>query len=533
MIEVVGSGTQGIFFLPNKQPTHFATGRFCVHFSLGVFMSSPRAYFLPSIATFALVLFLMGVPSAFAQQGFQPIGGGAAVAAGAGGQQGGNFGGGGGQQGGGNVGGGGGGAAGIAIDAQGVVTPAFSKTNAGQLNKAMLTAFAKQFVNADVNVASPLRKVSLVRLEAAIEECLKAKKPVPPEMQFLAGLQRIDYVFVDPATKDLVIAGPAEGFAMDHMGRVVGVKTGRPPLRLDDLMVALRALERRGTLGCSIDADETRMAQFQQFAKANSSLTTPAGAAQRYVIMAKILGLQNITVWGVPADSHFGCTLVEADWRMKLLSLGLQNPKVPKFQSHLAMVGRGGNSTQRFWFIPLYDAFQQNDAGTAFQFAGQRAQLMSQEEYVSDAGKRSDAATTRVTTQRFAKLFTQKFPELAQAMPIFAELQNTIDLSILAALFKKERLPQKIGWRMTLLLDSERATYAAIANPPKQVASAVNFRNTGAGMIVGLVGGGVVINAMDTIRSIDFKTDQAERVEGIRAAALKDSHPAKHPWWWD
>lgn len=491
-----------------------------------------------SLLAFALSLVVLGAEASpvFGQMGFQPFAGGLAVGGGQGLQ--------GGMQGGmqgnvaGNMQGGvqgnvaGGVAGGIDIDAQGVVTPAFSKAKAGQLNEAQLAAFAKQNVNADVNVPSDLRKVSLVRLEEAIEECLNTNQAVPPEMQFLAGLWRIDYVFLDQETKDLVIAGPAEGFAMDSLGRVIGVSTQRPPLRLDDLMVALRALEKSGALGCSIDADDARMAQFQQYVKNNSGLTTPQGAAGRYQNMAKILGLQNITVWGVPADSHFGCTLVEADWRMKRLSLGLENPGVRGFRSQLAMLGRGGNSTQRFWFIPLYDAFQQNEDGTAFHFAGQRAQLMSQEEYVSETGKRSDAPTTRVSTQQFAKLFTEKFPELADEMPIFAELQNALDLSILAALFKKERLPQKIGWQMSLLLDSERATYAT-APAPKHVASVVNYKTAGRGMIVGLVGGGVVVNAMDTVRAIEFKTDQAARVEGVRTGALENQHPEAHPWWWD
>ena len=70
---------------------------------------------------------------------------------------------------------------------------------------------------------------------------------LPSDQKSIEDLQRIDYVFVFPESKDLVIAGPAEGFAADSTGRVVGVTTGRPPLRLDDLMVALRALERAGT----------------------------------------------------------------------------------------------------------------------------------------------------------------------------------------------------------------------------------------------------------------------------------------------
>lgn len=91
------------------------------------------------------------------------------------------------------------------------------------------------------SVAAAHCKVSLVRLERAIAELLETDKPIPESMQYLAGLQRIDFVFVFPETKDLVIAGPAEAFAPDATGRVVSVGSvgsGRPVLRLDDLLVA-------------------------------------------------------------------------------------------------------------------------------------------------------------------------------------------------------------------------------------------------------------------------------------------------------
>ena len=37
-------------------------------------------------------------------------------------------------------------------------------------------------------------------------------------MQFLAGLTRVRYVFYYPETKDIVLAGPAEGWAADAAG---------------------------------------------------------------------------------------------------------------------------------------------------------------------------------------------------------------------------------------------------------------------------------------------------------------------------
>ena len=40
----------------------------------------------------------------------------------------------------------------------------------------------------------------------------QANQPLPDEVKYLAGLQRVQYVFVDPETKDVILAGPAEGW---------------------------------------------------------------------------------------------------------------------------------------------------------------------------------------------------------------------------------------------------------------------------------------------------------------------------------
>ena len=423
-------------------------------------------------------------------------------------------------------------AGGILIDARGVVKPLFASKKTLVLSKKRMAAVAKKLLSGDVNQQSLLRKVSLVRLEAACEEYAEKEQPVPLDMQFLAGLQRIDYVFVYPKTKDIVIAGPAEGYAADAYGRVVGLESGRPPLRLDDLIVALRALETNNSIGCSIDLDQGRLSSLIQYIKTNTGATSTRIAQARYHRMRSILGMQNVRVWGVNPESHFAEALVEADYRMKLISLGLENPKVRGLISHLRMVGTGGNSIQRWWFTPLYDTFNTTNDHNAFQFAGQRAQLMSQEEQVGSQGQRSDAPFTRVSTKKFSKLFTDKFPDLAKKSPIFAELQNLIDLAVLAALMKKEGLPQKAEWRMSLFLDQQRAKTQK-GNAPREVPTAVSYRKVRRGMIVGLIGGGVTINATATVRSIRYKTDAAARLDGIHQAAMKKDGPKQHPWWWD
>lgn len=461
-----------------------------------------------------VLLALATLPNTVAAQ----FGGGGLAGGGFGGGGGGGFGG---QQ--------GGFASGIKIDAKGIVQAAISNEKAGKLQKRRFAAFAADHLPEEISAASELRKISLVKLEHACREFVRNGKHVGPEMQYMAGLQRIDYVFVYPETGDLVIAGPAEGFAPNAVGRVVGVESGRPPIRLDDLIVALRTVPTSSMIGCSIDPTQKSLAKFQEYLRRNSSPATPAQIQQRFREMTQTMGLQNVSVFGVPANSHFAQTLVEADYRMKLMSLGLEKPGLRGFRSHLEMIGRNANTMQRWWFTPFYESLNRTEDGNAFQFVGQRVQLMSQDEQVNAAGERSSAAFTKVTTQKFSKQFTDRYEDVAAVSPIFAELQNVIDLAILAALIGNERLNQRIEWPMDIFLDRENVPLIT-GNTPKQVATVCNYRRSKT-LITGLVGGGVTINPRATLRSIP----RGESDDRILISQLRDAEPRDEAsrWWWD
>ncbi len=418
---------------------------------------------------------------------------------------------------------------GIAIDANGVVSANFKSTSAARLSKQRAESFQSEHLNVDVAAASELRKVSLTRLEEACASFAGKKQPPPVEMQYLAGLQRIDFVFLYPETGDLVIAGPAGGFAPDASGNMVSAESGRPVLRLDDLLVALRTTNSTDLIGCSIDPTQAGLAAFSNFVRTNSSAATPATIARRFQGMAAALGPQNVSVFGVASDSHFARVLVEADYQMKLISIGLQRLPVRGFRSHLSMVPVGGNTLQRWWFTPLYDPFQKTPDGTAYAFAGQRVQLMSQDEQVSATGERSETAFKRVSTEAFARQFTEKYEDVASVAPVFAELQNLMDLAVLAALIRKEKLDEKVGWKMQLFLDAERASVAQ-GRVPKTVTSTFNTRNAGR-VIIGLVAGGVSIRARTLLRP-ETITETTNRTLTGPAAASKPADDLNR-WWWD
>ena len=114
---------------------------------------------------------------------------------------------------GGDGGGDGGGAAGggVEINADGVLSLRAIPQNGQVLNRQRAAA-AKASLNRDLATRSNMRKVSLNRLEAEIKKLKDAGQPIPMDMRYLAGMTRITHVFYYPETKDIVIAGPAEGF---------------------------------------------------------------------------------------------------------------------------------------------------------------------------------------------------------------------------------------------------------------------------------------------------------------------------------
>ncbi len=478
------------------------------------------------VMAIVVVLVLVPAQTSVAQQGGIGGGGFGGGGGGQGGQGGGQGGRGGGQGGGIQA------AGGISIDGEGVLSAPKAKVISPDVARKRMQALAKEFLSADVSRSSPLRKVSLVRLERAIAESLEKKVSPSEEMQYLAGLQRIDFVFVFPETNDLVIAGPAGPYAPDPTGRAIDLSSGRAVLRLDDLLIAMRTAEKTSQWGCSIDVVPERLADLQKFLKQNSGAGTANAAQQKFQQMQKILGNHDVTVTGIPDNTHFAQVLVEADYHMKLIAIGLEDPHVPGLKSHFAMIQPGGNTLERWWFTPLYDAFRTSGDGLAFEFTGQRCQLLTQGEQADAAGRRSDAAFTRQSTQVFAKQFTEKFPELVKQMPVFSELQNLFDLAVLTALIKREGLSQKANWQPNLFLDDQRAP--VLRSPvPKHTKTVLNMKMSNRGIAMALLSGGVVIDSQQVLQKTSASTQTSAEVSGRRAKETPPMNLENNRWWWD
>jgi len=421
-------------------------------------------------------------------------------------------------------------AGGIEIDAEGVVREIRIDQRTARLDRQRIQAWADERLDGDLNRQSDLRKIALARLEQAIGRHVDRGQVIPDDIRNLAGLQRIDYILLYPEHQDIVIAGPAEGFGPDSAGRMIGTISGRPTVRLDDLIVALRSSGEANLIHCSIDPVPERLLEVRDFVRNNNNPVPVKTAMARYDRMTELLGMQTVSLSGIPPRSHFGRTLVEADFRMKRIAIGIDEPQLRNFTSHLAMVRPGGNTMHRWWFLPLYDQLVRNADGTAWHWTGPRAQLMSQEERIDAEGRRFAAATTQVSAEKFAMQFTRRFGELADRVPVFADLQNLIDLAVLAALFERERLPDRAGWTMDLFLDQQRLPSEA-GPVPSTVKSICNYRLYRRRLVIGAIGGGIVIRPDSVIQAME-SADSPE-LDKLRNTLATDTRFDQDSWWWD
>lgn len=324
-----------------------------------------------------------------------------------------------------------------------------------------------------------LAYVSLPKLLAELRSLRAAKKDIPEELRYLGGLTQIRYVFVYPDDKDLIIAGPAEPWkvmrqADDPVEYAFGTRTGRPVLQLDDLIVAMRTAEEgHGRLfGCGIypSPDSMKIADEVTQRMARSS------RAERMQALQDALGPQDIRIFGTRNDTRFAFICVAADYELKRFAMGMDRSPVPGVGNG---VDHSRSAANKYWFEANYQPLLVSKDQNAYEIRGQRL-LVQAGAFDFDPRGATEKAVT------FASQFTKNIRALAVAVPLFAELQNVADESLLANLIRRDHLAEKVDWDASWVMDAATCPVAQIP-VPRTAQTLVSYTNGS------IVAGGVML----------------------------------------
>lgn len=425
---------------------------------------------------------------------------------------------------------------GVIVDADGVLRMRHFEDPGGRLHKQRVEA-AQAALDRDLAKPSKLRKVSLNRLEAALKEQVDNNRPATEEMKYLAGLTRIQYVFYYPDTEDIVIAGPAEGWVPDVSGRVVGIHSGDPTLELQDMITALRIYDpsKRGAPEVSVSIDPTKegLAKMQAFLRKVGPRATPN--MTNYIVngLRESMGNQNVVVRGIPANTHFAQVLVEADYRMKLIGIGLERApdRVTTYVEKASPGAVSRNALQRWYFVPDYECVRSTADGNAIELVGEGVKLIGEDQLVSADGNREVSGRVDRASLAFTTSFTQNYGSIAKEATVYAQMRNLIDMAVAAAYIREHRLHDKAGWKMEIFRDEQKYPVQTY-NVPQEVETAINSIWKGRTLMTP-IGGGVSIRAHKALEVDNLLTDEDGAVEKLHSDVYAERPADNQHWWWD
>lgn len=414
---------------------------------------------------------------------------------------------------------------GVMIDAGGVVRAA---TVQEQQELANLVREMTAPADGELAEATELRMISLKGLQQAILAS-ESTGTIPDEVEFLAGLQRIEYVFVDQEKQDIVIAGPAEPWILRGDGSVVGKITGGTTMRLADLVVALRSVEtaRNGGISCSIEPTAEGRSRLQKLFR-DLKLRPGQNPAVYEDAMKEAFGPQLIHLAGVPADSRYARTLVAADFEMKRIAMGLTPSPVAGLPSYIQMsrnARHGAGQNPRWWMACDYEALVKSDDGLAWKLSGQGVKTMTEQDVAAEDGTVEASGRKDKLAQAWAEKMTDTFPELSREVSVFADLQNIMDMTVVATLIVQERLAEKASLDLSVLAGNRDAIELTSYPVPKSVAPQCSFIRGRSGWVV-TASGGVDINAFEVVENQTTDASVADQ----RSLALATTADR---WWWN
>jgi len=268
-------------------------------------------------------------------------------------------------------------------------------------------------------------KLRVLSLRSFCDSLLKESSPVISSVP-LNGLGWVEGYVIDRENNDLLLFGrEAESW---------------PGLRSDELRLMINNV-RRGSQDpyCSLDPINENVVAFE---KAKEKIPSRADSKEleaylNYLI--EVWGPQQVVVGGVPDSSHHAYTMLEADYTMKKMSLGLQT--VTPISSTLEMVSEDTSegsdaayqSSSRFWFVCREghpELLHEEDITTIDELD---VIIQTHAQGLNRQGELVDVEKVYPVSETWARRFSEYFPATAVQVKEFAELENQYRL---LALFK-------------------------------------------------------------------------------------------------
>ena len=179
----------------------------------------------------------------------------------------------------------------------------------------------------------------------------------------------------------------------------------------------------------------------------------------------------------------------------------------------------------RWWMGCDYDAIAQSEDGLTWQLRGQGVKVMTEDEIIGDNGSVTGSGKANPVAQKWSDTMTEKYTELSAREPVFGQLRNVMDLSVVSALLHSKGLLDKVGMDAQGLIRAGHAANSETWGVPQTVSSQSSFIKKGRNYII-TASGGVSIESWAAAAN----TEVVPSVGTKREAATADHGDA---WRWN
>jgi hypothetical protein len=172
-----------------------------------------------------------------------------------------------------------------------------------------------------------------------------------------------------------------------------------------------------------------------------------------------------------------------------------------------------------------YEEMTRSEDGLAWKMTGNRIKTLTEQDLIDQNGTAQRTGKQDKLAQAWADKMNANLDELSARMPIFGELKNVMDMTVLATLIRQEGLAQKAGLDLSVLKGDDSPVKLASYQVPRSVAPQCSFIRGRKGWVV-TASGGVDINAFEVVKKQRVDDSLNEQISA-KLAAKSDS------WWWN
>lgn len=363
--------------------------------------------------------------------------------------------------------------------------------------------------------------VSINNLTEKIKNALDLKDSIAYDLLHFCGMNRIYGYAIDKDKNDIILIG----------GRVEPSND----ISLDDFAVTFQnTFGENIPPGCSIDPRKEEMDIMDNLMKQLNRC--PDELTQNGLLSEwkKSAGFESVRVLGIPKNSSFAKTVIDADYLMKKISNGTYPIKIRGVKSFSQLLLEAGereffrhgslqqpNLLCRFWFLPDDNRFLRTS--NALYLKKCTVKLLTEEEYWDENGEMIGKGSPHPVAEKFVKAFTANYQAISNREPVFAQMETLFRLVVVQKLLKDNLSGNEFQEVRSFWLDQYPLTMVKTPDSVKAIYSFQRLYKTYSDreltILLPMTGG---VTIAPVIVDSCFETDQSGFVNTLRQLALKN-----------